>query len=120
VDLIDKEQWSSLPAGIFYAQGVKANVLFFDRKPAQEKPWTENLWIYDLRTNKHFSLKENTLKRGDLDEFVNCYVGRKGSTPHPLRLSPVEAERVALRVTSAWKASGSSRSLTTNCSSATR
>ena len=52
-----------LPTGIFYAQGVKANVLFFDRKPAQEKPWTEKLWIYDLRTNRHFTLKENTLKR---------------------------------------------------------
>src|SRR6266513_526280 len=62
-----------LPTGIFYAQGVKANVLFFDRKPAQEKPWTQKLWIYDLRTNKHFTLKENPLKRGDLDDFVACY-----------------------------------------------
>jgi type I restriction enzyme M protein len=62
-----------LPTGIFYAQGVKANVLFFDRKPAQERPWTEKLWIYDLRTNKHFTLKENTLKRSDLDDFVACY-----------------------------------------------
>jgi type I restriction enzyme M protein len=62
-----------LPTGIFYAQGVKANVLFFDRKPAQQKPWTDKLWIYDLRTNKHFTLKENTLKRSDLDEFVACY-----------------------------------------------
>ena len=62
-----------LPTGIFYAQGVKANVLFFDRKPAQEKPWTQKLWIYDLRTNKHFTLKENTLKRSDLDDFVACY-----------------------------------------------
>ena len=62
-----------LPTGIFYAQGVKANVLFFDRKPAQEKPWTRTLWIYDLRTNQHFTLKERTLKRSDLDEFVACY-----------------------------------------------
>ena len=62
-----------LPTGIFYAQGVKANVLFFDRKPAQEKPWTQKLWIYDLRTNLHFTLKENTLKRSDLDNFVACY-----------------------------------------------
>jgi type I restriction enzyme M protein len=62
-----------LPTGIFYAQGVKANVLFFDRKPAQEKPWTERLWIYDLRTNLHFTLKENPLKRSDLDDFVKCY-----------------------------------------------
>src|SRR5436190_4697978 len=56
-----------------YAQGVKANVLFFDRKPAAEKPWTDELWIYDLRTNKHFTLKENPLKRSDLDDFVACY-----------------------------------------------
>lgn len=62
-----------LPTGIFYAQGVKANALFFDRKPAQEKPWTKKLWIYDLRTNLHFTLKENTLKRSDLDDFVACY-----------------------------------------------
>jgi type I restriction enzyme M protein len=62
-----------LPTGIFYAQGVKANVLFFDRKPASESPWTQQLWIYDLRTNKDFTLKTNTLKRADLDEFVACY-----------------------------------------------
>ena len=62
-----------LPTGIFYAQGVKANVLFFDRKPASETPWTKQLWIYDLRTNQDFTLKTNTLKRADLDEFVACY-----------------------------------------------
>ena len=47
-----------LPTGIFYAQGVKANVLFFDAKPAQEKPWTKTLWVYDLRTNMHFTLED--------------------------------------------------------------
>ncbi|MGE5610367.1 MAG: N-6 DNA methylase [Bacillota bacterium] len=62
-----------LPTGIFYAQGVKANVLFFDAKPAQEAAWTKKLWVYDLRTNMHFTLKENPLKRADLDEFVECY-----------------------------------------------
>ena len=62
-----------LPTGIFYAQGVKANVLFFDRKPASETPWTKKLWVYDLRTNLHFTLKESTLTRADLDEFVTCY-----------------------------------------------
>jgi type I restriction enzyme M protein len=62
-----------LPTGLFYAQGVKANVLFFDRKPASENPWTKKLWIYDLRTNNHFTLKTNPLKREDLDEFVGCY-----------------------------------------------
>lgn len=62
-----------LPVGIFYAPGVKANVLFFDRKPASEKPWTEKLWIYDLRTNKHFTLKENPLRYEDLKDFIKCY-----------------------------------------------
>ncbi len=62
-----------LPTGLFYAQGVKANVLFFDAKPAQEKAWTSKLWVYDLRTNKHFTLKTKPLKRTDLDEFVECY-----------------------------------------------
>ena len=62
-----------LPTGIFYAQGVKANVLFFDRKPAAETPWTKELWIYDLRTNKHFTLKQNPLRRDDLDDFVAAY-----------------------------------------------
>ena len=62
-----------LPTGLFYAQGVKANVLFFDRKPAQEKPWTDKLWIYDLRTNHHFTLKERPLERADLDDFLACY-----------------------------------------------
>lgn len=62
-----------LPTGIFYAQGVKANVLFFDRKPASETPWTKTLWIYDFRTNQHFTLKTNPLKRDDLDDFVSCF-----------------------------------------------
>lgn len=62
-----------LPTGIFYAQGVKANVLFFDRKPASEKPWTDKLWIYDFRTNKHFTLKTNQLKNEDLQDFIQCY-----------------------------------------------
>lgn len=62
-----------LPTGIFYAQGVKANVLFFDAKPAQEAAWTKKVWVYDLRTNMHFTLKTNPLKRENLDEFVTCY-----------------------------------------------
>ena len=62
-----------LPTGVFYAQGVKANVLFFDRKPASEKPWTEKLWIYDLRTNQHFTLKTNPLRDEDLQDFIRCY-----------------------------------------------
>ena len=78
-----------LPTGIFYAQGVKANVLFFDAKPAQEKPWTSKLWVYDLRTNMHFTQKTNTLKRSDLDEFVQVY--RPGK--RHLRKSTWDADR---------------------------
>ena len=62
-----------LPTGLFYAQGVKANVVFFDKKPASETPWTRKLWIYDLRTNKHFTLKTSPMRREDLEEFVNLY-----------------------------------------------
>ena len=62
-----------LPTGIFYAQGVKANVLFLDRRAASDQPQTKKLWVYDLRTNKHFTLKTTPLQRADLDEFVACY-----------------------------------------------
>ncbi len=89
-----------LPTGIFYAQGVKANVLFFDRKPAADKKaWTEKLWIYDLRTNQHFTLKENPLKREHLDDFVACYFGQTdkpsalGTTRSTSRHARKETER---------------------------
>ncbi len=62
-----------LPTGIFYRPGVKANVLFFDRRSASEKPWTDNLWIYDFRTNMHFTLKQNQLRFDDLQDFIRCY-----------------------------------------------
>ena len=62
-----------LPTGVFYKQGVKANVLFFDRKPASETPWTRDLWIYDLRTNQRFTLKTNPLGHSHLEDFVACY-----------------------------------------------
>jgi len=62
-----------LPTGIFYASGVKANVLFFDRKPPQEKPWTKEVWYYDLRTNQHFTLKTKALGYSDLADFIERY-----------------------------------------------
>src|ERR1019366_7878331 len=62
-----------LPTGIFYAQGVKANVLFFDRKPANERPWTRSVWVYDLRTNMHFTLKKNPLRYEHLEDFIAAY-----------------------------------------------
>ena len=62
-----------LPTGIFYKPGVKANVLFFTSKAASKTAQTQQLWIYDFRTNKHFTLKKNGLKRSDLNDFVECY-----------------------------------------------
>ncbi|MBQ1500348.1 MAG: N-6 DNA methylase [Sphingomonas sp.] len=62
-----------LPTGIFYSQGVKANVLFFDTAPAGDRVNTEALWVYDLRTNQRFTLRERPLKRSDLDDFVRAY-----------------------------------------------
>jgi type I restriction enzyme M protein len=62
-----------LPTGIFYAQGVKANVLFFDNKPASKQPWTKAVWYYDLRTNTHFTLKTRPLTFDDLTDFIECY-----------------------------------------------
>jgi type I restriction enzyme M protein len=67
-----------LPTGIFYAGGVKANVLFFEKRPASETPWTKEMWVYDFRTNMHFTQKTKSLKRADLEEFVQAYsVGRR-------------------------------------------
>lgn len=62
-----------LPTGIFYRPGVQANVLFFDRRAASETAWTKRLWIYDFRTNQHFTLKTKPLRREHLDEFVRSY-----------------------------------------------
>lgn len=62
-----------LPTGIFYAQGVKANVLFFTKKPAREQSWTTRTWFYDLRTNQHFTLKRHKLTIADLQPFIDAY-----------------------------------------------
>jgi type I restriction enzyme M protein len=62
-----------LPTGIFYAQGVKANVMFFENKPMAKKTWTKEIWIYDYRTNIHHTPKKSTLKLEDLNDFISCY-----------------------------------------------
>lgn len=62
-----------LPTGIFYANGVKANVLFFDGKPSSKEPWTKEVWVYDYRTNIHHTLKKNPLKISDLKDFIDLY-----------------------------------------------
>lgn len=90
LDDFDLHTMLRLPTGIFYAQGVKANVVFFDKRPANEQPWTSKLWVYDLRTNQHFTLKQNRLRRHHLDGFVDSYLTGKP------REERVESER--------WKA----------------
>lgn len=62
-----------LPTGIFYANGVKANVLFFDNKEASKDPWTKEVWFYDYRTNVHHTLKRKPLRYDDLLPFIECY-----------------------------------------------
>ena len=62
-----------LPTGIFYKPGVKANVIFFDKRPASAERQTKEIWIYDLRTNMHFTLKKSPLTDGDLEDFIKCY-----------------------------------------------
>ena len=62
-----------LPTGIFYAQGVKANVVFFDAKRKDGRTQTDGVWFYDLRTNQHFTLKTRPLKLDDLRDFIACY-----------------------------------------------
>lgn len=73
LDTTDLHTILRLPTGIFYAQGVKANVIFFDNKPAAKTPWTKDVWIYDFRTNIHFTLKTRQMKYDDLKDFVECY-----------------------------------------------
>jgi type I restriction enzyme M protein len=76
-----------LPTGIFYAHGVKANVLFFDNQPASPKPWTKAVWFYDYRTNIHHTLKKKPLRFDDLADFVKSYnpqnPGKRKETWHP-------------------------------------
>ena len=96
-----------LPTGIFYAQGVKANVLFFDAKPAQEAAWTKKLWIYDLRTNMHFTLKTNHCAANIWTNLFPALIQRTGrSAKRPIR-------RRILKV-------GSMRLTTTTSSGATK
>ena len=66
-----------LPTGIWYSPGVKANVLFFDKKAASQSAQTKELWVYDYRTNVHKTLKTKRLVASDLSDFVKCYRERK-------------------------------------------
>ena len=61
------------PAGKFYAQGVKANVIFFDKKPFIKDQWTHEVWIYDYLTNIHHTSKTNPFREQHLKDFIACY-----------------------------------------------
>ena len=73
LDAVDLHTILRLPTGIFYAQGVKANVIFFDNRPASEDPQTREVWYYDYRTNVHHTLKRKPMLSKDLEDFVVCY-----------------------------------------------
>jgi len=62
-----------LPTGIWYSAGVKANVFFFDKKSVAQSPATKEIWIYDLRTNRSFSIRQNPIRTEDLTDFIQCY-----------------------------------------------
>ncbi len=62
-----------LPTGIFYKPGVKANVIFFDKRSASAKTQTKEVWIYDFRTNIHFTLKQHPMTYSDLEDFIKCF-----------------------------------------------
>ena len=98
IERFDLHTMLRLPTGIFYSQGVKANVLFFDKKPPGGEPWTKTLWIYDLRTNMRFTLKQNPLKRVDLDDFVACYrAGERHTRAESERFRPFAYEELVRR-----------------------
>lgn len=87
-----------LPTGIFYKQGVKANVLFFDKKPASKTPWTRQVWFYDFRTNQHFTLKTNPLQPHHLDDFIACYrPGNRQAREESERFRPFSYEELVAR-----------------------
>lgn len=73
LDVVTLHTILRLPTGIFYAQGVKANVLFFEKVENSETPATKEVWIYDYRTNIHHTPKKNTLKFESLRDFIECY-----------------------------------------------
>jgi type I restriction enzyme M protein len=87
-----------LPAGISYAGGVKANVLFFDKRPAPEELWTQTLWVYDFRTNEHFTMKKNPLRREHLQSFVDAYLpGRRHERVESERFRPFACNDLVAR-----------------------
>jgi type I restriction enzyme M protein len=104
-----------LPTGIFYEPGVKANVLFFDRRPAAADAWTAEAWIYDLRTYKHFTLKANPLRESDLASSSEASIlttGRGASSRIASIDSPTTSWSPSTRRTSTSRGCGMNPSMT--------
>ena len=98
LDQFDFHTLLRLPTGIFYKQGVKANVLFFTKRAASKERQTKALWIYDLRTNKNFTLKKNRMTRVDLDEFIDCYcVGNRSARKDAERFKAFSYDELVVR-----------------------
>lgn len=73
LDTTDLHTILRLPTGIFYKPGVKANVIFFDKRLASPERQTKEVWIYDFRTNVHFTLRQHPMTDADLQDFIQCY-----------------------------------------------
>jgi type I restriction enzyme M protein len=73
LDQCDVHTLLRLPTGIWYSPGVKANVLFFDKKPKARTPATKEMWVYDLRSKRNFSLRQNPIRSEDLKDFIHSY-----------------------------------------------
>ncbi len=83
-----------LPTGIWYSPGVRVNVLFFDKKPVTKTPATKEIWVYDLRSNRSFSLRQNPISTADLTDFIQCYnaddLAQRKETSHFRRFKYLE------------------------------
>jgi type I restriction enzyme M protein len=97
VDLMDKCNLHTvlrLPTGIFYAQGVKTNVLFFTRG-IKDKGNTKEVWFYDLRTNMPSFGKTNPLKKEDFAEFEKAYTAEDRNVVQDERWHKFTREEIA-------------------------
>jgi type I restriction enzyme M protein len=87
-----------LPTGIFYAPGVKANVLFFEKCQSRPEPHTKQLWVYDLRTNMNCTRQANPLRLAHLHDFVTCYCpGNRHQRKARERFHPFSYEELCKR-----------------------
>lgn len=96
VDLMNKCNLHTvlrLPTGIFYAQGVKTNVLFFTRGTKDEGN-TREVWFYDLRTNMPSFGKTNPLKKEDFDGFIKAYTAQDRYSVEDERWSCFTAKQI--------------------------